>query len=302
MTTASELLKSRRLFAGLLGAALAVASTGCGSSGGSTSPSPGSLSGGASTSAPTIVPSNPATVAPTTAATAVPTVAATATPPSTVLGTVGTTSCTAADNAVPGAYADVNVRGSVSGHTFTESSGEGQFGATAFADGATPGPTIAPVVIPTPGPVAANNALFIVYYGEYTVSVLTGLTSGVTDGCFVLVSTEPLGSTVGQLRGAGSASPTPAPVLSIGEGTAAFQQPYPSPTGPTTTGVVSGFAINNLTRTTGSGTFTLATLANASSPIGSGTVTITGSTAVFGQAQLASGSQTAERFPAHSNP
>ena len=275
----------RRLVMGLT-VALTLSAVACGSSGGSTTPAAGGTAGGP-TAGPTPTAGSLATVAPTAAPTATPTAAPTATPAATVLGTLGSIACTAPTNAVPGAYADVNVRGSVSGNTFTETAGEGQFGASGYAHGATPGPTAAPVVIPTPGTVTVDNALYIVYYGEYAVSALSGLTSVATHGCFVLVSTEPIGSTAGQSHDRGIASATPTPVLSIGEGTAAFGQPYPSPNGTITTGAISAFTIVNLTRTTGSGTFTLTTLANTGSPIGSGTVTITGSTAVIGLAELA---------------
>lgn len=226
--------------------------------------------------------------------TATPTAAPSATPsPSptptiaSLYNTMGNISCTAADEAIPGTYVNIVTNGTVVGSTYTgDGSGFNGYQMIEYGPpGATPAPTTPPLTPATPAPSATPGALGIIYYGEYTVPAFTDAGTGTpidaTGGCFEFETTQALGGTVGEARPDAAATPS---AQGYGLGEPAFAAPYPNQTGyvsePGTGGAGAyGFntiTITNLTRTTGSGTFTF--VINGSMTTVTGAVTITGST------------------------
>ncbi len=191
--------------------------------------------------------------------------------------TLGNISCTAPNDAIPGYYVQVITNGVVSGSTYT-ATGQG-FNGYQMEDygtpGASPAPTVPPLVPVTPSPSASPNALGILYYGEYSVPAFTdeldeSTPIDATTGCFQLETVQAIGP-----------SPAPSPVGG-GFGYPNFPAPYPAEV--TYVGApgagsfsVTTFTITNLTRTTGSGTFTFPVNGNPQTVV-TGTVTITGST------------------------
>jgi hypothetical protein len=124
--------------------------------------------------------------------------------------------------------------------------------------------------------------LTIVYYGEYSIPSTTGLTSATTNGCFVFPTQQ-------------QGSETPPTFLAVGQGLPAFAPPYPAETDAIAQGPIASFTITNLTRTSGTGTFTLDTQSLGVVGTASGTVTITGSTAFYSTDQLGVGSVARKR-------
>lgn len=120
------------------------------------------------------------------------------------------------------------------------------------------------------------------YVGEYTVTSYSGnafgggtYTTAATNGCFSLLLEQPPGGVAGQSRTrrvGPAAGPTAAP-NAFGDG-----EPNEPGTEAETfldEGSVTSMTINNLTKTTGSGSFTFT---NSAAVTATGTITITGST------------------------
>ncbi len=205
-------------------------------------------------------------------------------PSGVVLGTLGNISCTAPDDAVPGTYAAIQTSGSVSGTTFTsDNGGENEYSTYAFTApvGGSPAPSPTPIVIASVPPTTPGAVLYIVYYGEYTIPATAGFTTGASNGCFTLYTANISQSQASVSRGVLTApEPSPSPFLAAGIGLPTFAAPYPA-TSQVLSGAITTFTITNLTRTSGTGSFTMDTV-----PIGdvisvSGTTTITGSTAFY---------------------
>ena len=201
------------------------------------------------------------------------------------LGTLGDISCTAPNNAVPGTYARVESGGSVVGTTYTQDSDDdGEYTTNTYtAPGATPGPTPTPIVIPSTSPTAPGAVLWIVYYGEYTIPTTAGFSTAPTNGCFTLYTAnlDETEESVNRRVIMSVPSPTPTPFIAEGIGYPTFAYPYPSMSDDILDSDVTSFTITNLTRTTGTGTFTLDTNAVGDVTTVSGTATITGSMAFY---------------------
>ncbi len=206
-------------------------------------------------------------------------------PSGVVLGTLGNISCTAPNDAVPGTYASIQTSGSVSGTTFTsDNGGENDYATYAYTApvGGSPAPSPTPIVIPSVPPTTPGAVLYIVYYGEYTIPATAGFTTGASNGCFTLVTANINESveSAGRHVLTGTPAPSPSPFLAAGIGYPMFAAPYPARS-QVLSGAITTFTITNLTRTSGTGSFTMDTV-----PIGdvisvSGTTTITGSTAFY---------------------
>jgi hypothetical protein len=237
--------------------------------------------------------SNTTRVVPTTTPSPTPTPIPTPSPSPTatsMYNTQGNITCTATDEAVPGYYVNIaTVGGYVVGSTY-DANGTGGFSYYQMAGYVTPGPSPVPTNPPlqpaTPAPSETPGALGIIYYGEYTVPAFTDVGSGTpidaTDGCFTFETTQALGGTVGEARPA-LTSPTPS-AYGQGVGWPAFAAPYPFNNAvisePGDNGAatydLSTFIITNLTRTTGTGSFSF--VINGSSTTVTGSLTVTGST------------------------
>jgi len=197
------------------------------------------------------------------------------------LGTQGNISCTAPNNAVPGTYVSLYTQGTVTGNTYTQSNGDedGIYTTAAYTVGASPAPSPTPIAIPSVPPGTPGATLWIVYYGEYTLPTTPGITTAPTNGCFVVqtASTTP-----------GQGTPTGFNV--DGFGTPQFAAPYPSQSGTIVESAITAFTISNVTRTSGTGTFTINTTIAGESSTATGTSVITGSTAFYSNETLNSGS------------
>jgi hypothetical protein len=125
------------------------------------------------------------------------------------------------------------------------------------------------------------------YVGEYTVTSYSGnaigggiYTAAATNGCFSLILEQPPGGVAGQSRPrrvVPAAGPTP---NAFGDG-----EPNEPGTEAETfldEGSITSLTINNLTKTTGSGSFTFT---NSAAATASGTITITGSTTITVQSE-----------------
>ena len=186
----------------------------------------------------------------------------------------GVTTCTAADETIPGTYTTLDTNGNVVGNTYTEDTAEisSYLVYSYVAASPTPVPTQAPSAQPTvtPGPNAPTDMITI-YIGEYSVPAFVGVLfptvyeAQATAGCFELVLQQPAGGTAGQARRRDAAGGDNA--FGIG------QLANPSYTYVQTNvdaEALNSLTITNLTATTGSGTFALSNGTN-------GTLTITGS-------------------------
>jgi hypothetical protein len=277
-------LDRRGIFLGLGFTALVVASAACSSSGGTGSTSP-----------PTPAPSSS----------------------SLILGTVGNIACTAPADAVPGTYAGIDTAGTVTGTTYTEDNtnvDDNDFYTNAYTPptGGTPAPTSPPLALPSPtvAPTAPGATLAIVYYGEYSIPQTAGLTTATTNGCFALATipddtvspssvhrSRALGGGVasslassrlvsgaastGRITLTGTPAPSASPYDAFGSGIPAFAYPYAVQSDGILVGNMQNFTITNLTRTTGTGSFTITTQAVGDTFNATGTVNITGSTAFY---------------------
>jgi hypothetical protein len=118
------------------------------------------------------------------------------------------------------------------------------------------------------------------YYGEYAVSSYSGnalgagtYTASATNGCFFLVLEQPIGGSAGQFRFRRQAAVDATPSAN------AFGDGEPNEPGTEAEtfldeGSITSLTINNLTATTGSGSFSFT---NSAANTASGTITITGS-------------------------
>jgi hypothetical protein len=198
------------------------------------------------------------------------------------LGTQGNISCTAPNNAVPGTYASIYSEGTVTGDTYTQGSGDeaGIYTTAAYTApvGGTPAPSPTPIVIPSVPPTTAGATLWIVYYGEYTLPTTPGITTAPTNGCFVV---ETASTTPGQV--------TPTSFNVQGFGSPQFAAPYPSQTAVIESSI-SAFTISNVSRTSGTGSFTINTTIAGESQSATGTAVVTGSTAFYSNETLNTGS------------
>jgi hypothetical protein len=270
--------------------------TGC--SGGSSGPAPAPLTTPTATPAgATAAPSS--TPAPSPTPTTAPIFPGVPTnPPS-----MGNTACAAPSEPVPGDYTSFETSGNVVGNTYTEGASAGSNfytateydaptpapTATATATIPTPTPTATPVPSPTPSPTAtpgspgtaaptpvpsasstAGVVLTTEYFGTYTLPSF-GIGAAFT-GCFSLALSQPEGGSAGQDRHRATATND----IATGGGS-----PNLSPYGTaidTGSGSIVSFTIDNLTQTTGDGTFTFDNDV-------AGTVTITGSQSYYGFAR-----------------
>ena len=200
---------------------------------------------------------------------------ATATPaPAATYALSGNTTCTAADETIPGTYTSLDTNGNVAGSTYTaDTTAINSYLVYSYASAPpTPVPTATAVPQPTPAPDPTGTPEKIsIYVGEYSVPGFVGVLfpsvydASATTGCFMLLLQQPGSGTAGQTRHRDAAGGDNA--LGIG-GIANPAYSY------TKTNVdaeaLNSLTITNLTPTSGSGTFALS---NGTS----GTVTITGS-------------------------
>ncbi len=209
-----------------------------------------------------------------------PTVAATAStapspsPTPTGYTLAGVTTCTAAEEAIPGTYTTLDTNGNVVGNTYTEdTTAINSYLVKSYA--AAP-PTPAPTPTASPQPTASPNPTgtpekVTIYVGEYAVPAFVGILfptvydASATTGCFMLVLQQPGSGTAGQTRRRDAAGGDNS--FGIGE----LANPgYSYTTTDVDAEALTSLTITNLTATSGSGTFALSNGTN-------GTVTITGS-------------------------
>jgi hypothetical protein len=206
-------------------------------------------------------------------------------PSGVVLGTLGNISCTAPDNPVPGTYSTIETNGTVANNTYTGNQGYNSYATNAFTapNGGSPAPTPMPVVIPSVPPNTPGAVLWIVYYGEYTIPTTAGFSTAPTNGCLTLYTANIDQSVESGSRGVltGTPAPSPSPFIAQGLGSPMFAPPYPAKSPDILDGDITAFTINNLTRTSGTGTFTLNTNQVGEVTSVSGTATITGSVAFY---------------------
>jgi hypothetical protein len=184
------------------------------------------------------------------------------------------TTCTAADEAIPGTYTTLDTNGNVVGNTYTEDTTA--INSYLVYSYATPAPTATPTPgapgtpLPTPAP-GAPTEMITIYVGEYSVPAFVGLLfptvyqASATTGCFDLVLEQAAGGTAGQVRRRDAAGSDNS--FGVGE----LANPSSSFTSTNVDAeALNSLTITNLTATTGTGTFALSNGTN-------GTLTITGS-------------------------
>jgi len=271
----------------LLSLAALSAAVGCSNSSSGSAIAP--IRTGPSVATPTPTPrasSAPATAKPTAKPSSVP---ATATPtpaPTSSAAKTGNTTCTAPAVAA-GIYTSIDSSGVVTGDTYSDD-GTGEWEAIEYSSPsptptptvtATPAPTAVPTVTPTPAP-TPTPAMVTEYYGEYTVTSYSGnllaggtYTAAATNGCFFLILEQAVGGDAGQSRLRPQVVPSPD----------AFGDGEPNESGLEAEtfldeGSLTSLTINNLTPTTGSGSFSFTDSADNTA---SGAITITGSQTVI---------------------
>jgi hypothetical protein len=177
-------------------------------------------------------------------------------------------------------YTSFVTTGVVQGNSYTEdASGENTYNVEFYALEATPSPVptaigATPTPVPTASPTASPSPrptptpqMVTDYFGSYFVPGFTGTANGssftasATSGCFTLELGQRAGGTAGQVRSAAADNAHATGIVYTG---------VPGTQLPVAGGTISHFKITMITRTTGTGTFTL------SSGVG-GTVTIVGS-------------------------
>jgi hypothetical protein len=209
--------------------------------------------------------------------------------PSATATAVGSTTCTAPIATVPGNYVEIFTEGSVAGHTYTQEDGDWDVAQYAVA---TPPPSPSPIPsassppTPAPSPTATPTPVMVtVYYGEYawagpfTGTNYTGgeYTVQAGSGCFDMILEQPPGGTIGQARRMISSSPTP-----NAEGDGEPNAPtVPYAYVPLDGGPLTSLTINDLTKTSGTGSYTFETSGTYASQV-NGTITITGSETLIG--------------------
>jgi hypothetical protein len=186
----------------------------------------------------------------------------------------GVTTCTAAEETIPGTYTTIDTNGNVVGNTYTQDS-------TAISSylvesyTAAP-PTPAPTATASPQPTATPNPTgtpekITLYIGEYSVPAFVGLVlptvydASATTGCFMLALQQPGNGTAGQTRHRDAAGADNS--FGIGE---LANPSYTYTMTDIDAEALNSLTITNLTATSGSGTFSLSNGTN-------GTLTITGS-------------------------
>src|SRR5579884_435084 len=250
------------------------------------SSSPGTPTPTASATA-TAVPTHTPTPAPTPTHTPTPT----ATPSS---GPVGNLSCTAPTVSIPTNALSILTSGNVSGSTYTmdASSAENLYLVFQYTNATptptptvtpTPHPTATPTVTPTPAPTATPTPEMVtLYYGEYSWAPFSGTglpPAGASysvpagSGCFTLIVHQPVGAAFRQSRAASRRPAQAAPAdNALGSGTPKLPTPEPAAT-ILDEGPLTSLTINNLTASSGSGSFTFSTSKQGVT----GSITITGS-------------------------
>lgn len=196
---------------------------------------------------------------------------------------VGNTSCTA-PVVTAGIFTSIETTGVASGSTYTDN-GDGAWEAIQYSPAsATPAPTPSaspgPSATPTPSaaPTPTETPVMVTeYFGEYTVTAYNGNIEGggsysaaAMNGCFFLLLEQPVGSSIGQSR---ARRPLQGPTPN-GFGDGEPNEPGTEAETFLDEGTITSLTINNLTPTTGTGSFAFTDSADNTA---TGTITITGS-------------------------